>query len=488
MNKCYYRIVWENYSSDKTPLNAQNLNRMDSAIDEMDNRIISLDSTKFDKSEAQMLVKYIEYDENTGIFKITHYNGASYTIDTLLEKLAINFDYDYQTQRLIIELSDGTIKYVDLSALITQYEFLDSDTVHFTISADGKVTVDIKEGSIKEKHLQPNYLASIKVESAKAESSASAAGEKAKEASNSALLAKSYNDGNTGIREGEDTDNAKYYSEQARQALESLEQSGMVTGVKGNAETAYRKGNVNLTAENIGAITKIKLTNQNLNEILEPNFYYAETGNSVAGKPPGMNAAARFGLCVAQISTGWRIQFLFGGNRKIYTRFFDGTTWESWNLREPVITSAKKNLTTSTTGAWYRLGYVSQKSSFYGEFVLTHTWYNSLPCVSKFIVAVAADNAGGAVKVQEVFFNYKSGKIIKKIRVIYPGAAVNDMNIYIDVFLERPTGSYLDTWFYTLDDSLEAIEWVDGGFEKNPEIPEGNGNYNYNSKEFSFVD
>lgn len=164
--------MWENYPSEKSPVNAQNLNKIDVAMDEMDNRIISLDSTKFDKSEAQLLVRYIEYDENTGIFKITHYNGASYTIDTLLEKLAINFDYDYQTQRLIIELSDGTVKYVDLSALLNQYEFLDSETVYFTIDNTGKVTADVKEGSIQEKHLDPNYLADIKVEVAKAASSA----------------------------------------------------------------------------------------------------------------------------------------------------------------------------------------------------------------------------------------------------------------------------------------------------------------------------
>ncbi len=176
MNKCYYRIIWKNYPDDGTPINEQNLNKVDVAADEMDNRIISLDSTKFDKSEAQLLVKYIEYDEDTGIFKITHYNGASYTIDTLLEKLAINFDYDYQNQRLIITLSDGEVKYVDLSALITQYEFLNSDTVHFTISADGKVKAEVKEGSIQEKHLRPDYLADIRVESAKAAASAVEAG------------------------------------------------------------------------------------------------------------------------------------------------------------------------------------------------------------------------------------------------------------------------------------------------------------------------
>lgn len=226
MNKCYYRIVWTDYPSLDSPLNAQNLNKIDVAVDEMDNRIISLDATKFDKSDAQLLVKYIEYDEDTGIFRITHYNGASYTIDTLLEKLAINFDYDYQTQRLIIELSDGTIKYVDLSALITQYEFLDSDTVHFTISADGKVKADIKEGSIQEKHLQPNYLADIKVEVAKAEASKNAAMLSAKES-------ESWAHGGTGVREGEDEDNSEYWSHQSKNSsdvsktyLEKVEKAG----------------------------------------------------------------------------------------------------------------------------------------------------------------------------------------------------------------------------------------------------------------------
>ncbi len=235
MNKCYYRIEWKNYPSDETPLNEQNLNKIDVAADEMDNRIISLDSTKCDKSEAQLLVKYIEYDEDTGIFKITHYNGASYTIDTLLEKLAVNFDYDYQTQQLIIELSDGEIKYVDLSALITHYEFLDSETVDFSVDNGGEVTAIVKEGSIKEEHLRPDYLADIKVESAKAEASKNMSEKSAGEAADSAK-------------------EAKEYAEQLQEIYENFQQAGTVTGVKGNAETSYRGGNVNLTPENIGAL------------------------------------------------------------------------------------------------------------------------------------------------------------------------------------------------------------------------------------------
>ena len=222
MNKCYYRTVWENYPSDKSPVNAQNLNKIDVATDEMDNRIISLDAAKFDKSEAQLLVKYIEYDEDTGVFKITHYNGASYTIDTLLEKLAINFDYDYQTQRLIIALSDGTVKYVDLSALITQYEFLDSDTVHFTISADGKVRAGVKEGSIEEKHLRPDYLADIRVEAAKAAASAAEAGKSEAAAKVSQTESKKSEVASKASEE----EAAAYAEESAGSAATSLEESG----------------------------------------------------------------------------------------------------------------------------------------------------------------------------------------------------------------------------------------------------------------------
>lgn len=131
--KLHTRIRWENYPSDKTPLNEYNLNKEDIAIDGIDDRVILLDATKVDKSEIQHLVKDIEYDEDTGIFKITLYNDSYYELDTLLEKLAVNFDYDYLTQQLIITLSDGEIKYVDLSALITQYEFIDSETIKFII-------------------------------------------------------------------------------------------------------------------------------------------------------------------------------------------------------------------------------------------------------------------------------------------------------------------------------------------------------------------
>ena len=408
MNKAHIDINWENYPSDETPLNERNLNKMDGSIDIIDDRVITLDTTKATKAEVATLVADVTFEESTGIITITKKNGSKITIDTQMEKIAINFDYNPTTQQIILTLIDGTKQYIDLSALITQYEFLNSDTVAFYIDKDGKVSAIVKEGSIEEKHLEPNYLAKIKVEVAKSESSqqaaamseinakasenaakasetaakksednakasetaaaksatAAAASEsnakvsetsasqsaatatseaasasqsastaidkatiatqkateiigKAESAADSATKAQSYAVGGTGSREGEDSDNAKYYYQQAKDISEGLkgglqphgtvafadlpaladvnagwmynisdeftttddfkEGAGNVipaganiyktsdekwdvlagtpvTGVKGAKEASYRRGNVNLTPANIGAV------------------------------------------------------------------------------------------------------------------------------------------------------------------------------------------------------------------------------------------
>ncbi len=407
MNKAHSAINWENYPSDETPLNESNLNKMDAAIGVIDDRVITLDTTKATKTEVATLVADVTFEESTGIITITKKNGSKITIDTQMEKIAINFVYNPTTQQIILTLIDGTKQYIDLSALITQYEFLDSDTVAFYIDKDGKVSAIVKEGSIEEKHLEPNYLAKIKVEVAKAESSQQAAAKseanakasenaakasetaakksednakasetaaaksakaaeasesnakvsetsasessataaekassasqsadtaaekadiatqkaaeiigKAESAEESATKAQSYAVGGTGSREGEDSDNAKYYYQQAKDVSEGLkgglqphgtvafadlpaladvstgwmfnisdefttvddfkEGAGNVipaganiyktsdekwdvlagtpvTGIKGAKETSYRRGNVNLTPVDIGA-------------------------------------------------------------------------------------------------------------------------------------------------------------------------------------------------------------------------------------------
>lgn len=196
--KIYSREYWENFPSEKTSINQNRLNNIEGGIDAIDDRVCALDTTKVDLTKANELVKEILWDESNGTLTVVKMNGSKSVIDTKLEKLAVNFKYDPQTQQLVITLDDGTVQNVDLSSLITEYEFLDSDTIAFEIT-DGKVKSIVKNGSITEDKLQPNFLADIKVESAKAVASAKSAGESETNAAKSATDAKDSADRAQGI-------------------------------------------------------------------------------------------------------------------------------------------------------------------------------------------------------------------------------------------------------------------------------------------------
>ena len=193
MQKIYSRTYWENFPSKKSAVNATHLNNLETGVDNLDDRLVAMDASKVDLTKANELVKEILWDESNGALTITKMNGSKTVIDTKLEKLAVNFKYDPQSQQLIITLDDGTTQNVDLSALITEYEFLDSDTIAFEIT-DGKVKSIVKNGSITEEKLQPNFLADVKVEAEKAKASASAADASEKESTAQANLSKEYAD------------------------------------------------------------------------------------------------------------------------------------------------------------------------------------------------------------------------------------------------------------------------------------------------------
>lgn len=301
MNKTYGRINWENYPSDETPLNESNLNKIDVATDEIDNRVITLDTTKATKKEVSTLVQDVAFEEKTGIITIVKKNGSKVTIDTQMEKIAVNFSYNAGTQQIILTLIDGTKQYIDLAALITQYEFLESDTVAFSIDSAGKVSAIVKEASIQEKHLRPNYLADIKVEVAKAQASQSAAAKsesnaKASEtaaatsesnAATSATKAQSYATGGTNSRTGEDTDNAKYYSQQSAQSQSAAATSADTANTKAE-EAAASAATAKTSADN--AAGSANLANEKANSAA--NSATIAVSNSNAAQQYASNAAA----------------------------------------------------------------------------------------------------------------------------------------------------------------------------------------------------
>lgn len=211
MQKVYIRQYWEDYPSENTAVDQEHLNHIESGLDAVDNNAVLLDQTKLDKTAAAELVQEIDWDESNGTLTIIKMNGSKAVIDTKLEKLAVNFKYDPQTQQLVITLDDGTTQNVDLSTLITQYEFLDSDTVAFELTPEGKVKAIVKDGSITEDKLQPNYLADIKVEASKAQVSAVLADKSAKDSESQANLSKGY------------ADSANEYAEKAKGYSDNLD-------------------------------------------------------------------------------------------------------------------------------------------------------------------------------------------------------------------------------------------------------------------------
>lgn len=230
--KVYTRINWLNKSESlTTPLGKTNLNKMDKAIDTIDNEVVSisatmesLDTTKANKDQLNNMITDIAVNDRNGVISITKYNGTVLNIDTAMEKIAVNFEYNAQTQQLILTLENGEKQYIDMSALITQYEFKDTDTIAFSIDSDGKVSASIKSGSITKAMLSSEVMSAITLSENNAAASAQAAAQSATNAELDAKLSQSYSVGKSGIRDGEDTDNSKYYSEQAKKYADEAQE------------------------------------------------------------------------------------------------------------------------------------------------------------------------------------------------------------------------------------------------------------------------
>lgn len=175
MQKAYNRIIWHNKPDTRSPINESNLNRMDIGLDTVDDRVITLDTTKANQTDLLTCVASITFNQSTGILTITLQNGTSTTIDTGLSKLAVNFDYDDDPtsphyEQLVLEMKDGTYKYIDLSALINQFEFDNTSTIVFSVDAQtGHISAIVPDGSITESKLQPNFLADCRTEKTQAQ-------------------------------------------------------------------------------------------------------------------------------------------------------------------------------------------------------------------------------------------------------------------------------------------------------------------------------
>lgn len=261
---------------------------------------------KADKTTVAKLVETVAFNAQTGVFTITEQGGTVHEIDTVLEKVPMSCRLDGQD--FVLTLEDGTEQRVSLAAFLTPQEFVNSDTVQFEVAGNtirakiksGSIDADMLTGTILEELTAFRDAAAVSAAGAAASEqnaaayktaaarSAQAADEKAAESGGQAVNARSWAAGGTGTRTGEDTDNAKYYRDQARlSAAQAGTQAGAASADAARAEAAARGMGVHIGADRPENSEKIWLKPVDDPLIMNPNRATADMTQEVAVNADG---------------------------------------------------------------------------------------------------------------------------------------------------------------------------------------------------------
>jgi hypothetical protein len=354
----YLRINWENKSESlKTPIDKGNLNKMDKAIDDLCKNLdvahTESEVKKLDKSSANKLLSETPtWDAETGILTFKFFDGTSFSVDFNVEKIPVSFSMD-SNGVITMTTDDGTEWTADVSKLIQDYNFNNGLRISFTKTKneDGyEVSADLVKGSITEEYLEENYLANIISNVNASNTNASNAATSATNAANDAKLAQSYAIGSSGIRDGEDADNAKYYSQQASKAkqeiLDSMNIAGRGLTVEYDADSQ----------RNVFALARecVQITDWNT------QFYTGFYGSSVSANGVPSDAAnygtAFFGIVLQATDSANRSSVVyqtgivyknsrtdFSGIKK-YERVYAQGQWSSWEDTNSFRDEDKTNL------------------------------------------------------------------------------------------------------------------------------------------------
>lgn len=264
---------------DGNPMNAQTI--VDQLLTMVKDRYTKSESDANLTNKTNPLIKTLSYDPNTGILKATTEAGAETQVfDLNVEKIPAKIAIVEENNRILIRITndDGTYTQSDVTDLLQQYNFVEEDIIYPVVTKKNDTTTvsfRIKDASIgiaqfksevleiinsstssaaasaqsalesklsaeksasdaesaKNAAMQSANAAGISADNANAfkedaEKNAKAAGEYAKQVENAvtdadtyAKLSKSYAVGDTGVRPGENQDNAKWYYEHAKAAV-----------------------------------------------------------------------------------------------------------------------------------------------------------------------------------------------------------------------------------------------------------------------------
>lgn len=300
----------------------------DTLLNMVKDRYTKLESDAKLKEKTDPLLKSMSYDPATGVLKVTTESGVETQVfDLNIEKIPASISILREGNAVFIRIvnDDGTYTQSDVTDLLAQYSFIESVTLKPAISKNGantSVKYEIKDASIKLAHLSSEVTSTITnaVEAAQlsasnanssavnaanskaaaevSESNAAAsklaasgyaskaeessdraathenntkeyavnAGKAAASAEENAKLSKSYAVGGTGTREGENTDNAKHYYEQAKATVSAGGLTVFIQSTEPDVNNClwFKTANTNTQ---IGALLNVKDASGTVNEI-----------------------------------------------------------------------------------------------------------------------------------------------------------------------------------------------------------------------------
>lgn len=297
--------------------------------------------------ETNSLVANVTINTDTGVITVTKKDGTSQSVDTALEKVPATFEFveDTANDKYYLKITnvDGSTSQTEVTNLMNQFTFTSGDIVTFSQSTNGTtttITASIKAGSIGFNELKSEVKAYIDTKAADTSADKEivlAAKTEVLNASQSvtanttivlnakddataqANKSKSYAVGGTGTREGEDTDNAQYYSNQANLRANDAHNSAVAAEIAKNQAQEIVGGD-----------------------------YLAKTGD-------GSNLTATFTETASRtnIATGEKLSVIFGKIKKFFTDLktvaFTGSYTDLSN--KPTIPEKNKVLTGSLTVA-----------------------------------------------------------------------------------------------------------------------------------------
>lgn len=215
----FYTIVgWLNFPDTSTPLGQKNMRHMDNGILQCAQYILSLSQDKAEVSEVNTLVQNVTVDVQTGILTVTLKNGTVTTYDLAIEKVVVNFTINDDNE-LVLELADGEQIVIDLTRFV--YSVASTATISMQIS-DRTITANVVDGSITLDKLEQSVMSTLRQYMLDAQTAATSA-EQYYTGSQSWAV------GGTGSRDGEDTNNSKYYSQLAKNEADRAESYSELT-------------------------------------------------------------------------------------------------------------------------------------------------------------------------------------------------------------------------------------------------------------------